>query len=60
MDSPNNSVATERVVGNFRTLQMIPSVGVWEIMLLSADPYSLKIVGKTSRLSFCYIFIDKK
>ncbi|CAL8282251.1 unnamed protein product [Arctogadus glacialis] len=47
MDCPYNSLATETVVGNFRTLQMIPSVGVWEIMLLSADPYSLKIVGRS-------------
>ncbi|XP_056450921.1 von Willebrand factor A domain-containing protein 7-like [Gadus chalcogrammus] len=47
MDCPYSSLATETVVGNFRTLRMIPSVGVWEIMLLSADSYSLKIVGRS-------------
>ncbi|CAL8363112.1 unnamed protein product [Lota lota] len=57
ISSTNNSLATEKVVGNFRTLQIIPTVGIWKILLLSTNPYSIKIVGR-SGVDFLFDFVQ--
>ncbi|KAK0147721.1 von Willebrand factor A domain-containing protein 7 [Merluccius polli] len=56
-NSPNESLATVKVVGNFRTLQINPTVGIWEIMLLSTNPYTIKVIGQ-SGIDFLFDFVQ--
>ncbi|CAL8266051.1 unnamed protein product [Merluccius merluccius] len=56
-NSPNESLATVKVVGNFRSLQINPTVGIWEIMLLSTNPYSIKVIGQ-SGIDFLFDFVQ--
>lgn len=35
-------------VGNFKTLQLETQVGLWEIKMVSTNPYTLKVVGKNT------------
>lgn len=37
-------------VGNFKTLQLKIQAGLWEIRMVSTNPYTLKVVGETSTL----------
>ncbi|KAK0134882.1 von Willebrand factor A domain-containing protein 7 [Merluccius polli] len=56
-NSPNESLATVKVVGNFRTLQINPTVGIWVIMLLSTNPYTIKVIGQ-SGIDFLFDFVQ--
>lgn len=41
-------ITSSRSVGNFRTLLLKTQVGLWEIKMVSASAYTLKVVGENS------------
>jgi len=55
-DSTTESLASVKVVGNFRTLQINTTVGSWGIELISTNPYSIKVIGKIRHPFILYIF----
>ncbi|KAI3373209.1 hypothetical protein L3Q82_006518 [Scortum barcoo] len=44
-------------VGNFKTLQLKTQVGLWEIKMVSTNPYTLKVVGD-SPIDFLFDFLE--
>ena len=43
----NGPLGVFRSVGNLKTLQLKSQVGVWTVKLVSSNPYTLKVTGKT-------------
>lgn len=41
-------ITASQLVGNFQTLQLNTQVGLWEIKMVSPNPYTLKLVGEAS------------
>ncbi|XP_071362498.1 von Willebrand factor A domain-containing protein 7-like isoform X2 [Trachinotus anak] len=50
-------IITSKSVGNFQTLQLKTQVGLWEIKMESASPYTLKVVGESS-IDFLFDFLE--
>ncbi|XP_008292454.1 von Willebrand factor A domain-containing protein 7-like, partial [Stegastes partitus] len=46
-DSSGSLISTSQSVGNFKTLQLNKQVGMWEINMVSTNPYTLKVIGET-------------
>ena len=42
----NGTLASFQSVGTFQTLLLNKKVGLWEIRINSAQPYTLKVVGE--------------
>ena len=39
-------ITSSLLVGNFKTLKLKTEVGLWEIKMMSTNPYTLKVVGE--------------
>ncbi|XP_023272394.1 von Willebrand factor A domain-containing protein 7-like [Seriola lalandi dorsalis] len=50
-------IITSQLVGNFRTLRLNTQVGLWEIKMVSTNPYTLKVVGESS-IDFLFDFLE--
>ncbi|XP_026183681.1 von Willebrand factor A domain-containing protein 7-like isoform X2 [Mastacembelus armatus] len=50
-------IITSCSVGNFQTVQLNTQVGLWEIKMMSTNPYTLKVVGE-SPIDFLFDFLD--
>ncbi|KAE8287386.1 von Willebrand factor A domain-containing protein 7 Protein G7c Precursor [Larimichthys crocea] len=50
-------ITSSRSVGNFRTLLLKTQVGLWEIKMVSASAYTLKVVGESS-IDFLFDFLE--
>ncbi|KAM9348879.1 von Willebrand factor A domain-containing protein 7-like [Symphorus nematophorus] len=50
-------ITTSQSVGNFKTLKLKTQVGLWGIQMVSANPYTLKIVGE-SPIDFLFDFLE--
>ncbi|XP_062329348.1 von Willebrand factor A domain-containing protein 7-like [Osmerus eperlanus] len=53
----NGTLASVQSVGTFQTLQLDKKVGLWEIRIDSAQPYTLKVVGQ-SALNFLFELVE--
>ncbi|XP_036071146.1 von Willebrand factor A domain-containing protein 7-like [Oryzias melastigma] len=56
--STGPSVITAELVGNLRTLQLRTQVGLWELRIMSTNPYTLKVVGQ-SPIDFIFNFVKQ-
>ncbi|XP_059207495.1 von Willebrand factor A domain-containing protein 7-like [Centropristis striata] len=50
-------VTASQLVGNFKTLQLKSEAGLWEIKMVSTNPYILKVVGE-SPIDFLFDFLE--
>ncbi|XP_032390256.1 von Willebrand factor A domain-containing protein 7 isoform X1 [Etheostoma spectabile] len=50
-------ITASQSVGNFWTLQLKTQVGLWEIKMVSTNPYILKVVGE-SPIDFLFEFLE--
>ncbi|XP_037603512.1 von Willebrand factor A domain-containing protein 7-like [Sebastes umbrosus] len=50
-------ITASQSVGNFKTLQLNTQAGLWEIKMVSTNPYSLKVIGK-SPIDFLFDFLE--
>ncbi|XP_059208302.1 von Willebrand factor A domain-containing protein 7-like [Centropristis striata] len=50
-------VTVSQLVGNFKTLQLKSEAGLWEIKMVSTNPYILKVVGE-SPIDFLFDFLE--
>nr|XP_020444775.1 von Willebrand factor A domain-containing protein 7-like [Monopterus albus] len=50
-------ITASQSVGNFQTLQLNTQVGLWEIKMVSPNPYTLKVVG-VSPIGFLFNFLE--
>ncbi|XP_033490261.2 von Willebrand factor A domain-containing protein 7-like isoform X1 [Epinephelus lanceolatus] len=51
-------ITASQSVGNFKTLQLKQQVGLWEIQMVSTNPYILKVVGE-SPVDFLFNFLEE-
>lgn len=45
-NTTGSSIVAVVSVGNFQTLQLQTEVGVWELRMMSTNPYTLKVIGE--------------
>ncbi|XP_074468122.1 von Willebrand factor A domain-containing protein 7-like isoform X2 [Sebastes fasciatus] len=50
-------ITASQSVGNFKTLQLNTQAGLWEIKMVSTNPYSLKVIGE-SPIDFLFDFLE--
>uniref|UniRef100_A0A673BAN8 Uncharacterized protein n=2 Tax=Sphaeramia orbicularis TaxID=375764 RepID=A0A673BAN8_9TELE len=50
-------VTSSQFVGNFHTVRLIMQVGLWKMTLVSANAYTLKVVGQ-SPIDFFFTFVE--
>uniref|UniRef100_A0A3Q1J284 VWFA domain-containing protein n=2 Tax=Anabas testudineus TaxID=64144 RepID=A0A3Q1J284_ANATE len=50
-------IITSQSVGNFQTLRLNTQVGLWQINMMSTNPYNLKVVGQ-SPVDFLFNFLE--
>ncbi|XP_060942361.1 von Willebrand factor A domain-containing protein 7-like [Limanda limanda] len=50
-------ISSSQSVGNFQTLELTTQVGLWEIRLMSTNPYTLKVKGESS-IDFLSDFLE--
>lgn len=55
-DTTGSVITSTKSVGNFITLRLKKQAGRWEVRMVSADPYTLKVTGENS-LIFIYVQI---
>ncbi|XP_054907663.1 von Willebrand factor A domain-containing protein 7-like [Poeciliopsis prolifica] len=53
-----SSIITSQSVGNLQTVQLQTEGGLWELQILSTNPYSVKVVGE-SPIDFLFKFIKE-
>ncbi|XP_018547038.1 von Willebrand factor A domain-containing protein 7 isoform X2 [Lates calcarifer] len=56
-DTTGSLIISSQSVGNFQTLRLQQEVGLWEIKMMSTNPYTLKIVGE-SPIDFLFDFLE--
>ncbi|XP_024121753.2 von Willebrand factor A domain-containing protein 7-like [Oryzias melastigma] len=54
--STGPSIITAELVGNLQTLRLRTQVGLWEMRIMSTNPYTLKVVGQ-SPIDFIFSFM---
>ncbi|XP_049897241.1 von Willebrand factor A domain-containing protein 7-like [Epinephelus moara] len=57
-DTTGSLITASQSVGNFKTLQLKQQVGLWEIQMVSTNPYILKVVGE-SPIDFLFNFLEE-
>lgn len=45
-DTTGSLITASQTVGNFKTLKLKSEVGLWEMKMVSTNPYTLKVVGE--------------
>ncbi|XP_030294299.1 von Willebrand factor A domain-containing protein 7-like [Sparus aurata] len=50
-------ITASQTVGNFKTLNLKTEVGLWEMKMVSTNPYTLKVVGESS-IDFLFDFLE--
>ncbi|KAM8740973.1 von Willebrand factor A domain-containing protein 7-like [Acanthopagrus schlegelii] len=50
-------ITASQTVGNFKTLKLKSEVGLWEMKMVSTNPYTLKVVGESS-IDFLFDFLE--
>ncbi|XP_023198400.1 von Willebrand factor A domain-containing protein 7-like [Xiphophorus maculatus] len=56
VNTAGSSIISSQTVGNLHTVKLLTLAGVWEIGIVSNNPYSLKVVGESS-IDFLFDFI---
>lgn len=56
-DTSGSLISASQSVGNFKSLQLNKQVGIWEINMVSPDPYTLKVIGQSS-IDFLFDFVE--
>ncbi|XP_073335324.1 von Willebrand factor A domain-containing protein 7-like [Pagrus major] len=56
-DTTGSVITATKSVGNFITLKLKKQVGRWEVKMVSADPYTLKVTGQ-SPIDFLFDFVE--
>ncbi|KAM8741550.1 von Willebrand factor A domain-containing protein 7-like [Acanthopagrus schlegelii] len=56
-DSTGSVITASTSVGNFITLRLKKQSGRWEVRMVSADPYTLKVTGQ-SPVDFLFDFVE--
>ncbi|XP_071377847.1 von Willebrand factor A domain-containing protein 7-like [Centroberyx affinis] len=56
-DGTGSLITSSQSVGNFRTLRLNKQVGLWEMKMVSTDPYTLKVIGQ-SAIDFLFDFVE--
>nr|XP_046266994.1 von Willebrand factor A domain-containing protein 7-like [Scatophagus argus] len=56
-DTTGSLITTSKTVGNFMTLQLKIQGGLWEIRMVSTNPYTLKVIGQ-SPIDFLFDFVE--
>ncbi|XP_018547037.1 von Willebrand factor A domain-containing protein 7 [Lates calcarifer] len=56
-DTTGSLIISSQSVGNFQTLRLQQEAGLWEIKMVSTNPYTLKIVGE-SPIDFLFDFLE--
>ncbi|RVE63983.1 hypothetical protein OJAV_G00141740 [Oryzias javanicus] len=54
--STGPSIITDELAGNLRTLRLRTQVGLWELGIMSTNPYTLKVAGQ-SPIDFIFSFM---
>jgi hypothetical protein len=54
----NGPLGVFRSVGNLNALKLKTQVGEWTVELVSSNPYTLKVTGKTLE-AVCFWFMNK-
>ncbi|KAJ8262877.1 hypothetical protein COCON_G00153340 [Conger conger] len=55
--SSDGPLGTIKVVGNLHTIRLDTQTGLWEIRVTSAEPYTLKVTGRSS-IDFVYNIVE--
>ncbi|XP_044079816.1 von Willebrand factor A domain-containing protein 7-like [Siniperca chuatsi] len=56
-DTTGSLITASQSVGNFKTLHLKTQVGLWEIKMVSTNPYTLKVMGE-SPIDFLFDFLE--
>ncbi|XP_054482354.1 von Willebrand factor A domain-containing protein 7-like [Anoplopoma fimbria] len=56
-DTTGSLITASQSVGNFKTLLLKSQAGLWEIKMVSTNPYTLKVIGK-SPIDFLFDFVE--
>ncbi|XP_054482353.1 von Willebrand factor A domain-containing protein 7-like [Anoplopoma fimbria] len=56
-DTTGSLITASQSVGNFKTLQLKTQPGLWEIKMVSTNPYILKVIGD-SPIDFLFDFLE--
>ncbi|XP_051794025.1 von Willebrand factor A domain-containing protein 7-like [Acanthochromis polyacanthus] len=56
-DTSGSLISASQSVGNFQSLQLNKQAGMWEINMVSTNPYTLKVVGQSS-IDFLFDFVE--
>lgn len=60
VNTAGSSIISSQTVGNLHTVKLLTLAGVWEIGIVSNNPYSLKVVGRTLISTVkCYRIVEK-
>ncbi|XP_027888394.1 LOW QUALITY PROTEIN: mucin-3A-like [Xiphophorus couchianus] len=57
-NTTGSSIISSQSVGNLQTVQLQTEGGLWELQILSTNPYSVKVVGE-SPIDFLFKFIKE-
>lgn len=55
-DNTGSLIMSSQSVGNFQSLELDTQVGQWEVRMMSANPYTLKVIGQ-SPIDFLFDFV---
>ncbi|XP_073335819.1 LOW QUALITY PROTEIN: von Willebrand factor A domain-containing protein 7-like [Pagrus major] len=56
-DTTGALITASQTVGNFKNLKLKTEVGLWEMKMVSTNPYTLKVVGESS-IDFLFDFLE--
>ncbi|XP_030294743.1 von Willebrand factor A domain-containing protein 7-like [Sparus aurata] len=56
-DTAGSLITASQTVGNFKNLKLKTEVGLWEMKMVSINPYTLKVVGESS-IDFLFDFLE--
>ncbi|XP_042354924.1 von Willebrand factor A domain-containing protein 7-like [Plectropomus leopardus] len=51
-------ITASQSVGNFMSLQLQKQAGLWEIKMVSTNPYTVKVIGQSS-IDFLFDFVER-
>lgn len=57
-DISGSLITSSRSAGNLRTLQLKKLAGLWEMRMVSTNPYTLKVIGQ-SPIDFIFDFVEE-
>ncbi|XP_070772872.1 von Willebrand factor A domain-containing protein 7-like [Enoplosus armatus] len=56
-DTTGSLITASQSVGNFMTLRLKKQAGLWEMKMVSTNPYTLKVIGQ-SPIDFLFDFVE--